>query len=85
MNDALTLPFFTAQGSSYPPTPPFGDSYDSTYTNSQDEFYTHGYDLDSHDDPTSGLILNPIPNLDHHQSRSNGQLDLVVEICVLMR
>lgn len=63
MNESLTLPFFTGGSSSYPPTPPFPDNFDSGFTSSQDDFasYSNGYDLDAdgvEGDTASGLVLN---------------------------
>ena len=57
MNDALTLPFFTQGPSSYSPTPPFPDNYDTQFSN-PDDFYSNGYDLDGNDGDAPGLVLN---------------------------
>jgi len=63
MNESLTLPFFTGGSSSYPPTPPFPDNFDSGFTSSQDDFasYSNGYDLDTDgvdEVAATGLVLN---------------------------
>lgn len=80
MNDALTLPFFTQSSSSYPPTPPFPDNYEGTFTNNTDDFYSSGYDIDAHDAETNGIMTGTNGGPSDDRIRSNGTIGAIKRI-----
>ena len=76
MNGALTTPFFAHGSSSFPPTPPFPDDFDSTLSDDQlDErdVYDEVYGLDDRRSRIAEEGLNRMSAVEASRSHTNGE------------